>query len=1179
MLTWVESRSPQAASLRANLAALALAVFVCAISTGARAQDEKDGMRRPERLTVGVADQFLGQLGPNGKTIYFVSNRHTTNEIHSQNIDDGRGHSLFDEGAEATWPRVSPDGKSILYISYSERAIGQLCVRDLPSGKGRRCLGESSAALLAEWIDSKRIVLVARASIEGNLRALEVSVDSHLSSRTLLERNLTSPTVSPDGRWLVYVPLERATARVGPAFQAHAAQRLEAVRIDAPGTPPVQIAVDVPGLTGQPAFSRDGRSLYFVQFFTDSNHDGVVDASDHGILFRVPLSFGPDGKGAPTAGPPVQITDEWWNCQYPAPARDRLLTTCSHGRNLDIYSLPLDGEVPSHWTKERLSLEIELTSSQSKLQILYAHRLAQATTLDGRRFVMLRLVRLHLALEEFGAAEFYAQHIATLDDPESEALAQSLFVLIEHRKALRERERGRMVRDFAEQSRERMAKLPVPPNESRAAAVLTRIVRSEIADTIGDKTQARKELEAVPLTDKTPRSVLEAYYERADAFYRELDDREALVAACRRLATRGTLAIDDRLRYARAAVRAMVRGLPLAEADARLARERDANPGDSELGFALDLGRILLAIHSDKAGREVRNQLIDLYKRQTGIERRRAIVLDAVQRATEFGADPVIEALAQQYIDDVQPGTQERRRAERLYTQVMVGRAFRRRFAERYDEARADFEAVAKRTGSFEAVVGAIDLRLRAGDTPAAIQAEYGGRTGEHSAAFSHFVTAYLLARQLPKLEGDAHAKAVEQAIAALMSEWSELKNECLARDLYGSVLHEEYLRTGALASAERAGTHYLVALELVGNNLRYRAMVLGQLGILHTQVGNYRIALGYLNDRDKLPYAENSEAFAVRSARARALLHIGKEKEAATEAEEALVMIASAPRLEPYRILALDRAALYNMAAHDFDRALVLYDTEIPMVEADHGPFAAHNRFVLHLARAAAAQGAKQSQRTLEDLAQVDRALDDPKFSATLAWPHADNEQVVRAYRLIAAGLRAHAAHRLGQLADTARALETRRAMLEKAREEADRPEDVRALMLVEAQLADNASERHDAATTSASIGKALKHAENLRDRDRGIVDTDQLDVLWLAAELNAFAHTPIAADIPKRLDEANAEMIKQGSPAYRNYERWFEIYLTLTGPIIPPGGFSSSPQEKSSPAPASASTVAPTQ
>jgi hypothetical protein len=32
-----------------------------------------------------------------------------------------------------------------------------------------------------------------------------VKVDGDLSARPLLDRNLTSPAPSPDGRWLVYV--------------------------------------------------------------------------------------------------------------------------------------------------------------------------------------------------------------------------------------------------------------------------------------------------------------------------------------------------------------------------------------------------------------------------------------------------------------------------------------------------------------------------------------------------------------------------------------------------------------------------------------------------------------------------------------------------------------------------------------------------------------------------------------------------------------------------------------------------------------------------------------------------------------------------------------------------------------------------------------------------------------
>ncbi|MCL2723558.1 MAG: hypothetical protein FWD69_03890 [Polyangiaceae bacterium] len=1144
--------------LRARLGSLATAgrrfllflvgALVLTGSTHAHAQDEeKDALRRPERLTVGVADQFLGQLAPDLKNLYFLSNRNTTNEIYTQNIDDGRARVLFDEGAEVTWPRVSPDGKSILYISYSERATGQLCVRNLPLGDDRRCLGGPAAPLLAEWIDGKQFVAVVRATIDGSLHVLTINVGSRLAPKPFFERDVTSPAVSPDGKWLVYVPLERSSKRIGSAFAARAAQYLEAVEIAHPGTP-IKIELDVPGLTGQPAFSRDGKWLYFVQFFSDSNHDGVVDAGDNAVVFRVPIVLG--AGPSPVTGAPKQVTDESWNCQYPAPAADRLIITCSRGQHLDLYSLPLDGQIPAEWSNDRIGLEIDLATTRAKLQLLYYERFTRATAVASRRFAMVRLIRLHLALEEFAAAEFYAQHIAALDDPESAALSKPLLVLIDHRKAVRQREQGRIVESFDEQARAHITALDQTAKGTSAAATFARIVRSEIADSIGDKTLARTELEAAPIAGKTPRSVLEAYYERADALYRSLDDREALVAACRRLAEHPELVVEDRLQYARAAVRAMVRGLPFADAGARLERERAATSDDSEMAFAIDLGRVLLTIKDSKPGPAVRTALIDMYDKQTRTDRRRAIMLDAVARATQYGADPIVEGLAERYVDSVGAANQERRRAERLYTQVIIGRAFRRRDAGRLDEALADFEAVAKRTGSLEAVVASIDLRLRKDDKSEIIRAEYEARRADGGAAISDFVTAYLIARQLQTLEGDAHAEAVARALGALKSSWSELRKQCMPQALYGAIVHEEFLRTGQLASAERANTHYLVALELVNNNLRYKAMVLGQLGILHTQVGNYRIALGYLEDRDRLPYAENSGGFAVLMARARALLHVGKEKEAATQADEALAMLDKTPRLAKYRILALDRAALYNLAADRFTRALSLYDEELAMLEQDRSAEAPRNRFVVRLARAAAALGADQPARVGKDLDEVDRALADSAFAKSLTWTHAKNEQVVLSYRMLAAGLRARVAQKLGQLDAVARALETRRALLEEVAAKADRGEYVQMLALVEAQIADNALDRHDGARAATAIEKALAHADNMRERAKGKLDTNQLDILWLAAQMNA--HAPKTIDLPKRLAEAIDAMIAQGSPlAFRSYQRWFEIYVTLTGPL----------------------------
>lgn len=1130
-----------------------LLVLAVLLAGSAWAQDDEQdgGIRTPTLLTVGVGDQFLGQLAPDENTLIFVSNRNIATEIYVQDLEQGRERRLFDEGADVTWPRISPDGKHLLYISFRNQASGQLCVRDLPGAEGRRCLEEETSALQAEWIDASHIALVSRATIQGDLRLSRVTVERALSVSPLLERNLTSPTLSPDGRWLVYVPVERSVPQVGPGFAARASPHLEALRLDRPDAAPIPLALELPGQTGQPAFARDGRSLYVVQFFTDSNADGVIDASDRGVLFRVPFaSEREDAPGLAAASSPDQLTSESWSCEYPAPAATSLIATCSRDRSLDVYQLPLDGQVPSNWDVPRLKEELTMVGKRADQLLLYHQRLQREARPKPRRLLMMRLSQLHLAFEDFDAAEFYARRMRLVSDPATAGLAEPLLLLIDHRRAMKERERGRMVDEPSGAEGQRMAALDPAAAPSPPSAVFQHVVRSELADAAGDLTLARQEMEAAQVTDTTTRAVLEAWFERADALYRELDDREALVEAGRRLSMNKAFQDDDQLDFASAAVRALYRGRPYGEADAAMAQALASAPAGSAYAFALELGRLVNALHDERPPRAVRDALIAFYHQQKDPIRRRALVQDAVERAAGLGADGVLEALALAYVDDAPPGTEERRRAERLFRRAIMGRAYRRLGNQRLDQARADFDLVTQRTGSLESAIESMSLRLRAGVSPEVVEKEVTTTSARMAKPLAHFVKAYLTARQLPKLEDDrAHAQAVAAAVKELRASWQELKNQRAVHALYGAIQHEDFLRGHDPAAAERANRHYMIALDLVRNNVRYRARILGALGLLHTQVGNFHIALGYLEQRDKLPYVDNAAGLAVSLSRARALMHVGREEEAAQAADKALAMVDATPKLaNRFVTLALDRAALYNLAAGRFERALALYDRELPTVEAGPGDEEGlRNRLVVRLARCAAELGAGQPQRAVEDLDRVERDLATPAVQATLRQAHATPQHVQRSYRIIAAGLRANAEIRLGHLDAAGHILEQRRALFLEQFAETDRDEDLRAVTLAEMRLAENAVDRQDTARAARWLGKALEHADTLRERTHAPVDAGQMDVLWFAAQLHADGNTQVPFDVPKRLGQAQRSLIDQRDPSWRAYLAWFEIYLAL--------------------------------
>lgn len=1129
-------------------------VLALVLAGNAWAQDDENdgGVRMPTRLTVGVGDQFLGQLAPDENTLLFASNRNIATEIYTQDLERGRERRLFDEGADVTWPRVSPDGKHLLYISFRNQAGGQLCVRELPTAKERRCLEEEASALQAEWMDASHIALVSRATIQGDLRLSRVEVGGQWRVTPLLERNLTSPTVSPDGRWLVYVPVERSVRQVGPAFAARAAPHLEALRLDSPGAKPIPLSLDIPGQTGQPAFSRDGRFLYVVQFFTDSNADGVIDASDSGVLFRVPFETArEDAAQQAAAASPDQLTSVGWNCQYPAPASASLVATCSRSRNLDVYQLPLDGQVPSEWDARRLSEELRMVGRRADELLLYRHRLLLEKRPRLQRLLMMRMSMLHLLFEDFSAAEFYAKHMRSVSDPTTDGLEEPLLILIDHRRAMKERERGRMVDELSVAEQKRMAALAPSTARSAPAEVLQHVVRSELADDAGDFVMARQELESARITDTTPRGVMEAFHARADALYRELDDREALVEAGRRLSQHKVFPADDQLDFARSAVRALYRGRPYDEADATMARAHAEAPSDSAYAFALELGRHVNSIRGERPPRAVRDALIAFYRQQTDPLRRRVLVQDAVERAAEHGADSIMESLAMVYVDDTPAGSEERRRAERLFRRALMGRAYRRLSRQRQDAARADFDLVTQRTGSLESAVEAMNLRLRAGVSPDVVEKEVTTTAPKMVKPLAHFVRAYVTTRQLSKMEGDAHTQGVAKAMRELRTAWPELKNQRVVQALLGAIHHEDFLRNRDPAAAERANRYYMVALDLMRSNVRYRAMILGALGLLHTQVGNFHIALGYLEQRDTLPYVDNWAGLAVTMARAHALLHVDREADAAQAADKALAMTETTQRLSRFLPLALDRAALYNLAAGRFERALTLYDQALPLVEVSpDDEEGRRNRLVVRLARGAAALGAGQPQRTLEDMEHVERGLATPGVRESLKWAHSTPEHVLRSYRLIATGLRANAETRLGRLDAAAQSLEQRRELYLEQFDQLDRDEDIRAATLAELRLAENAVDRQDPSQANRWLGEALKHADTLVERTHADVDTGQLDVLWFAAQLNVAGDGGLPFDVPERLGKARRSLVELRDPAWRSYLAWFEIYQALEAP-----------------------------
>lgn len=1131
--------------------------------TGGVAWAGPPGLRLPERVTAGWADQFLGAPTPAGRHLYFVSNQNATTEIFQQDGQTGAARPLFDEMADVTWPRVSPDGRQLLYISYRDDALGDLCLRDLSRDPGkesaRRCLeGPGIADLQALWLPGGDLAVVRRQALHSDLSLRRVHTapgglrDAGPLHPGAAGLNLSAPAVSPDGRWLVFVPLERAAGitRVGISFAARAAGALGLLRLDAAGAKPQRLRFNLPGTTGMPAISADGRHLYFTQYLNDTNLDGATDGNDHGVLFRVPFDAGRD-EPLDAAARPEQLTSAGWNCQYPVPTADHLIATCAQRGALAVYRLPLSGSVPADWDEARLTDEVGATQDPWERLLLYGHLLARKPAGPAQVPLLLQMIRLHLGLGEYGSAAFYTEQVARHGDPGQRGLAAALRELIDHRRDERAIDRGQLSARFVAAARERLSRLQGIA-ASPAAVALAAVVQSEIYDDIGEKEEAAARLSGVPLgaggsVRLSEPFVLHAAGERAADLHRARSDREALGKVYRQLAEHPALGEEDRLRYAGRLVQELSRGRDRSALPAILQTYRQevmqSGPEgqDGEIAYLLELEGWLLQLTPEAAKAEaraeqVRKGVFDLYRRHKSLARRRALITATILRAAAVDSAYLTYQFANTWVSGLPLTRAERRYAEQLYRQVVNDRAYISLSEGNIGDARGSFYGVTLQTDSLEAHVGFLETALREGKTEAALRAQIEERFKDPGDPVRAFALGHLQGR-----EGAAQEERLQQALLQVRTAAGKLPLRAEVHHLWANLSHRRFLRSQETdqGAAQEATTHYLLALDLSRENPRYRAASLSGLAHLQAAVGNHHQALGALAERERLPFPDPEGALAHQVIKGRSLFHVGQAKQAAARLDEALALLEKDARLGRYRPLLLDRAALYHLAAGDAARARALAVAETPLLTGENG--GAGNLFKNRLLRGAAALGAGQAKESIADLLEAERLLGGTWLK---------DEEARAGYRITLLGLRAQAQRDTGDLDGALKALAGRREALLLRYKRHKTDEDLLELARAQAQLAVLSLRKGDGPGAVRHAEEGLLHSDAFSKRTGTQIHETGTGLLLLYAGLHHDRGVSLSAyrqDLAGRLREAYRLLCQRRNPAWREATERIGAYLTL--------------------------------
>jgi len=1082
------------------------------------------GLRPPVRLTAGASEQLLGELAPDGRHVYFLSDRDSTLEIHVQDLTRGGPRRVFPQDADASSPRVSPDGQRLLFISYKRDATGDACIWELAE-ETRRCLtGPDTSEAEAFWFpDGVSVGVVSREGLHGDLslRRLRLS-GGKVVSEPVLRRNLASPAISPDGRWLCYVPVERGSSTVGVSFSRRADRRLEVVRLGAPYEP-VTLEVDLPGVTASPAFSTNGAWLYFTQYLNDTNFDGSIDGDDHGVLFRVPFSHEDPGRAAATI--PEQLTSAGRDCRYPAPAADRLIMTCDSGGSLDVYSLPLEGSVPPEWDAEELAGQVEASRDHWEKLLLLGRMASRKGTAD----VLRRMALLHTELREYESAAFYARQVRrwAAKDPARAGWADVWLELAAHRAEERGLIQGRLSRRFVADQRQRLERLEALERRGPASVALAaRVARAEVLDVLGEEGAALEALSTLELAGVEDPFVLRLVGDHPPRLLATLGEGERVLALLAALADHPALPPLQRLRFAGRFVSSLLRGLPWEGRAGRLAAWLPRVEPGSELALLLELESWL-----SRVGRapeeELRKGVFELYRRTPDRDRRKALVAATVARAADADQAYLVYEFANSWVSWVKRADAERRYAERLYRQVVLDRAYVERAEDQVGDARGHFYAVARQTGSLEAHVGFVEARYAEGkDDLQQVYAKQYRKTPDDPVHL--FVRAYLLVRRLPGEEG-ARARALDEAAGLLREAAEALPRHAEVCLLRGHVAHQQYLRSEDPDAALEALGHYLLALDLARERPRWRASVLQGLGVLQADVGNHRLAVDVLRRREALPVLDPERALALELDRARSLFHSGRSEEAAGRLDGALARVEEVETLARYRPLVLDRAALYHYDAGSLSRAVALQEAlELQIAGTDEPPESRARRLLLWGAALLGAGRPKEAEVRLEEAR--------PLLPADLS--------------TIRAGLAAESALAQGDLEGATAALRERRDLLLERWEEEDRDETAKDLARVHFRLAEAAWRAGYRGRTREMLEGGLYWAGRYSERTGTELSDEELHLLRSCAELHLYGRVPLAElgfDLRARLSEAYETLCERRNPR-RTAERWLlGVYLTM--------------------------------
>jgi cellulose synthase operon protein C len=735
-----------------------------------------------KKVTVGPQDNYQ-PVALDAQTLFFTRNQSFSSQLFKQDLHSGVVTELGEGSFDTKDLSVFEDRYA--WISFQKDARGDVCFgRDF---KQFECISKPDSTERSPlWISDDRLVFSTFDVRSGMFKLIEFDTKKKLE-KFLADAH--SPNAYKGN--LVYVNAKGQLVINGE-----------------------QRSFDLPGVAGFPRYSPDGEYVYFSQFMADSNLDGRIDGSDHGVVFRIKISSKQQAL-------PEQLSSIKDNCSYPYPTSERLYLSCAQGGSLDVYAIELSGQVPESWTEADFE-EVYKSARRYEDRIMILNVMRSRMPKE-QHYNRLFVNHLHLKQVEASLYYFYKSEYKS-----QQSIELILTTQMDPKNDLSKRQK---LRSFIEQ------------------ANTPKMARLYFLDSLGNerlfvslKNEIRSSLDKY--------SILELYVFSELLAKRQKNSEDFLA-----LANHEAFAMESRLYFA---LQALARSADVDQ------RRKIAQSLRLEILGEAELIAIDIALQKDAKAKQESYKKLDTLM---NTHRSEYFLMRAIyHRALANLQDSMTQY---EYVASTWLRYTKREEAEFIYARMGYGnlilnKAFAYLEAGNHNFAKGQFFSAVNLTDLSEAHYGYIEASLVV-DGEGAVRQQY-EKWAERSAASQLAYAEALLLTTTNNLE-----KA--QSVLGSINDMRDPAHFLLA----GYIELELMLRAMTDASYDITGAekaHRFFVLCLDSGNERERAAALDNLGILHFVTGKYGLAVDYYAERDALGFVNDSERKAFSWNYARALYY-----------------------------------------------------------------------------------------------------------------------------------------------------------------------------------------------------------------------------------------------------------------------------------------------------------------